>query len=451
MPAECSRLRDARKHHLVSDEAIFSGRCSVSPGPTKPSRFPWLLMAFAVCLRGSVLLTGQASLRDDPDAYARLAVNWSDTGVFGLDANSPTAFRPPLYPWLLSWLVDNGVIAPTSVAVLHLLLGLGLVWLTWSIAQDLGLSKPWLPALLVSVDPLLLRASTLVMTETLAAFLGGLAWKLWLYTFPVGTANSMKIERSSTQWLTLVTLGLTFGLSILARPTAAPWVALCLVGIWFADTTCWKRRLRDSVLVGLLVIGCLAPWVLRNYVTFGKPIWATTHGGYTLLLANNPLLYDHFRQNGPSRNWDAEPFHELWAHQHASTVDQASEVASDRQDYQLAWDTITVQPSQFLTSCLYRVGWLWAWWPNTGSQLSRLVIGLWYAVVLTLAIPGTYHALRRQGLRCWLLPLALVVALSAVHAVYWSNMRMRAPAMAMVCMAASLSLHQKTRSSKLRF
>lgn len=415
----------------------------------KLSRFPWWLMAFAVCLRSSVLLIDLSSLRDDPDAYTRLAVNWSNTGVFGLDAASPTAFRPPLYPWLLSWLVEQAAIAPLSVAILHLLLGLGTVWLTWSIAQGLGLSQPWLPAVLVCFDPLLLRASTLVMTETLAAFLAVLAWRFWLYAYPCSTPNTTLPERRRPSGLPLLGLGLSFGLSILARPTAAPWVALCLGGLALTNSVTgmsWRQRFFDSAVIGLIVVGCLTPWVWRNVSQFGKPIWATTHGGYTLLLANNPQLYHHFREHGPSRNWDAQPFHSLWAQQHAASGGRVSEIDSDRQDYDLAWNTITHRPGEFLISCFYRVAWLWAWWPNTGSLFTRVAIGLWYAVMLSLAFPGMTVAARRQSLRAWLLPIALILSLTAVHAVYWSNMRMRAPAMSMLYVAASSLLPPPKRS-----
>ena len=35
----------------------------------------------------------------------------------------------------------------------------------------------------------------------------------------------------------------------------------------------------------------LSPWVYRNYQLFDKPVFATTSGGFDLLLGNNPLYY----------------------------------------------------------------------------------------------------------------------------------------------------------------
>ena len=298
----------------------------------------WWVLLIAFVVRGGVLWFGQAALQDDPDAYARLATNWARFGVMGVESAdgaqvSPSAFRPPLYPWLLSWLArpvsSDATAAPFQyslpvlrVSGLHLIIGLLTVWLTWSIARDLRLRWPWLPALWVACDPILLRASQLVMTETLAACLVVVAWKLWLLVYPPIDISrsenassddcrlpSAQSARTLSGWLALAGLGVVWGLSILARPTAAPWVAACVLGVVCFSSSCWKRRTNDGLILSLLVAACLAPWVLRNLSQFGKPIWATTHGGYTLLLANNPLLYQHFAQHGPSRDWDAEPFH----------------------------------------------------------------------------------------------------------------------------------------------
>lgn len=435
----------------------------------------WSLLVFALCVRGVVLLIGLSGLQDDPDAYARLARNWSQTGVLGVESADgavvvPTAFRPPLYPWLLSWLATGDSQIPVyRIAGLHLLLGCGTVWLTWSIARRLGLRWPWLPAVGVAVDPLLLRGSQLVMTETLAACLVVLAWRLWLAVYPaqknrLHTTVQVARQRGALEWLALVCCGAVLGLSILARPTAGPWVALIALGLLFVYGSDWQRRLLDCALVSLIVAGCLAPWIVRNQLMLGKPIWATSHGGYTLLLANNPMLYEHFGRNGPSRDWNAEPFHQRWGLRFDTGIDLSprneafwleavapsgqqrpfNELADDAAAYAAARATIGRQPEMFGLSSIYRLGWLWAIWPNTGSALSRLAIGGWYASIFALAVVGMLREIRTVGGRVWLqrwwLALSLVVSLSVVHAVYWSNMRMRGPAMAVIYLAAGAAL-----------
>ena len=53
------------------------------------------------------------------------------------------------------------------------------------------------------------------------------------------------------------------------------------------------------------------------------------------------------------------------------------------------------------------------------------MIGLW----------GLWNQLGSPG---WAPPLLLILALTAVHAVYWSNLRMRAPVMPMVAALAAV-------------
>ncbi|MFG0261902.1 MAG: hypothetical protein ACF788_05890, partial [Novipirellula sp. JB048] len=141
----------------------------------------------------------------DPDAYRVIAETLSETGTFGLPTASqtraasdrgapelgatmvarPTAFRPPLYPYLLSWLTPQGKLHPLLIGALHLGLGGLTVLCTVSIASRLidrgrigGASM--LAAALVVLDPILLQQSTLVMTETIATASATLVIWFWV-------------------------------------------------------------------------------------------------------------------------------------------------------------------------------------------------------------------------------------------------------------------------------
>ena len=53
-------------------------------------------------------------------------------------------------------------------------------------------------------------------------------------------------------------------------------------------------------LLALTIVLVLSPWMIRNLLVFGEPVWTTTHGGYTLALANNPVYYrESERAAGP--------------------------------------------------------------------------------------------------------------------------------------------------------
>lgn len=399
------------------------------------------LILFATVVRAVVLWIGRADMLADPDSYSRLAVNWATTGTFGFEGEggvSPTAFRPPLYPWLLSWFVRGGELPRSAVACLHLTLGCITVTLTYLIGCRLKLPLAWLAGVAVALDPILLRQSQLLMTETLATCLAVLAWWLWTVVWPSACETDRDGKRRSGQWLALVGFSLALGASVLARPTAAPWVLSCAIVALVVGCSRWRRRAGDFALICLLVIACLAPWTLRNWSAFGKPMWATTHGGYTLLLANNPPLYRHFAEHGPSRAWEAEEFQDLWAAWLTLEIPPLGEVAADQLAYQAARSTIARHPRMFIASCLYRVGWLWALWPHDGSfGAGEVLIAIWYATIFYFAYTSLQHLWRTRAFRGWLVGLLLVFSLTAIHTIYWSNMRMRAPAMPCVILLAA--------------
>ena len=70
------------------------------------------VLLFAAIVRGLTLWAFPAGLEQDVDGYRQLAENLRQTGVYGLRDTStpatvvrPTAFRPPLYPLMLTALV----------------------------------------------------------------------------------------------------------------------------------------------------------------------------------------------------------------------------------------------------------------------------------------------------------------------------------------------------------
>ncbi|MCU0715977.1 MAG: hypothetical protein MUD03_07610 [Pirellula sp.] len=91
------------------------------------------------------------------------------------------------------------------------------------------------------------------------------------------------------------------------------------------------------------------------------------------------------------------------------------------------------------------MGWLWAPWPNQSSRAVQTVIGIWYGTLYLLALTGFYKALKRRNLSSlpqqatWLLA-SILLSVTCVHAVYWSNMRMRSVCIPSLAILASLPL-----------
>lgn len=441
---------------------------------------PVTVFAILVCawiVRGSVLLFTPGALTADPDGYRLLAVNLLEHGVFG-HGDTPSAYRPPLYPLALVPCVALGEWSRVAIGLLHLAIGLATVWLTYRLGQRWGLGLYSLvAAVLVAFDPILLNQSTLVMTETLAALLAVAG----LYGL------TLAAQRPSPGWAAAA--GGVLGLAVLCRPTFLILAALAAVLVpWFAAT--WRRRLEVFGALTAMIVLVLAPWVIRNQLQFGRPITSTTHGGYTLLLANNPDFYAYLRSGKWGTIWDAERFNADWAAR-ASLGGPAAELANDRRAYGEAWEHIARQPGMFLYACAVRLGRTWQLLPHQThpaetalARGARFGIATWYLGELALALVGFVGLLRlsapgravksepgRAGpipgrhapalsdshapartwryapaqtwkrlAQTWLWGLLLVLSFTAVHTVYWTNMRMRAPLMPVVALAAAAAV-----------
>ena len=376
----------------------------------------------------------------DPDAYRAFAENLRDCGTFGHE-HIPTAYRPPIYPILLLPCVACGPWTREAIGLVHLVLSVATVWLTYWIGQFWELpghgshwkSVPLLAAVLVALDPILLRQSSLVMTETLATFLAAatLAALAWTHKKPSLVAA--------------LAAGGVAGMAVLCRPTFLPWVACVGLVLILAERS---RRLPARIALCLSFVSgaglILAPWVTRNIAQFGYPIVTTTHGGYTLLLANNPSFYKHLRSDPWGSVWDGNELNRWWANE-VPHVTAADELRADQLAYARAKQAIHQELGMFCWSCLVRIGRLWQPLPHqvdpqegcVGRSL-RYAIGLWYLVELTLAFLGLLF-LRGVLLRSNVLwAILLVLCFTTVHTLYWTDMRMRAPLMPIVALAAAV-------------
>ncbi len=399
-----------------------------------------LLMLTAFVLRTAVVYAKWGQLRRDPDAYRLIAANVALRGVFSRASRSeppvPTAFRPPLYPLTLALISPNGPVSPIRVALFHVLLGMLTVLIAWSVARQWGLGRwSFLAAVLVACDPILLNQSAQVMTETLATLFAVVC--LWTLTRWNPTVS----------WRYAMFNGALLGLAALCRPTFLVWIAFA--GIYFLwQGRSWTAFFRVSALaVGAIM--ALLPWIARNQVVLGKPVFATTHGGYTLLLGNNRFFYAHLRSQPWGTVWDARQLQQWLTNQHqeyptASASKRSAELEQDSRLYAIALETIREQPRMFFYASLIRLGRLWSPLPHALShresaarRAMRWGIAGWYIVVLGAAACGLIG--RR---RLWKMPprvwgICLILAFSTVHTIYWSNLRMRAPLMPVVCILAA--------------
>jgi 4-amino-4-deoxy-L-arabinose transferase-like glycosyltransferase len=396
----------------------------------------------AVLVRGGFLWgEGTTRLEADPDSYRRLALNVRQHGTFGDPETEngsgqdvrvrPTAYRPPLYPLILAAAVRGNQLTPLAVALLHVLLGVLTVDLVFQLGQAWhSAGAGAIAALLTACDPILLNQSAVVMTETLATFLAALA--LYCLTH---------WGRRPSYFLAILS-GSALALTALCRPTFFLWLGAVLAMLL---VTARSRRTRSETLVCLFtVVVILSPWATRNWLVFGRPILATTHSGYTLWLANNEDWYRYLGEPHGTDVWDSRDLDDRYRQVRAALQNELQE---DRWARQQALATIREHPGTFLYACLVRVGSLWGLVPHRLSpdesrarSLSRYAVGVWYAVLFGLALWGLGCVGVQLRSRPWLWGVLLVLTFTAVHTVYWTNLRMRAPLMPLVGIASAVGL-----------
>jgi 4-amino-4-deoxy-L-arabinose transferase-like glycosyltransferase len=405
-----------------------------------------LLLCAALIIRGRVMQANSAALLEDPDRYRSVAwgiFRHSTIGFYvgerGLD-RPPTASRPPLYPLVLS-IADfiNDDFEPFGFGFLHVLLGVGTIGIGWLLAQRMGI--PWqtalLAAALITIDPLLLHQSTQLMTETLATFLAAATLLALLHS----------AQDARLRWA--LAAGALLGLCILCRPTFLAWAALVVPAFVFVANG--RRPVLRAALMTFCAALMLMPWAVRNQRLFGRPIITTTHGGATLLLANNPSFYEYLRSAPWGSVWDAATFYRDWKpHRDALPLRAVpgtsayDEVAIDRLAYEAAWQNIGRQKEMFAFACLVRVGRLWNVLPHaTGSDEStsrrgqRYAVAMWYVLEFALALIGAWNLGSRWLQAPWVFALLLVLSFTVVHMLYWTDMRMRAPLAVVIALAAA--------------
>jgi hypothetical protein len=397
------------------------------------------LLCLALIVRARFMLSMGHTLEADPDWYRELSWNVYLHRTFGVEADGtlwPTAFRPPLYPVLLSFLHGFGEHGYYGEGILHVLLGVATVWAVWrsGLAWGLPPGGAILAAALVTIDPILLNQSVHLMSETLATMLSSFSL----------LALSRAARQTSIAWS--LGAGAMLGLCALCRPTFLVW----LIGVSVAWPVMISRgsTLLRSVALTAGAVAVLAPWAVRNVFVFERPIVTTTHGGYTLLLGNNPSFYEFLRAGAWGSLWDAREFNArhddglpaLWG---------PSEPLGDQLAYEEAWGNIRAEPAMFVYACLVREGRLWGVLPHALSAAEapsrrglRYAVAVFYLFELPLAGCGVWFLRRRLVESPVVWGVLLVLSFVAVHALYWADLRMRAPLAGTVAILATFGVVQ---------
>lgn len=239
------------------------------------------ILAIALVLRVALVAVNEITPAFDAADYQRIAVVLSETGAYPpttyAEPGSPSAFRPPAYPYALA---ATKVVAGegfTAGRLLGALLGTLSVLLVFLIARELWSRRIALvAAALAAAFPPLLFADTALLSEVLfTPCMLGMAWA------------ALRAGRSPQARRWLLAAGALTGLAMLTRSSAVALLLPLAVAAWRTSRHD-RRAAAGSVALALLAAAVVvAPWTIRNAIVFDAFVPVSTQSGYSLAATYN--------------------------------------------------------------------------------------------------------------------------------------------------------------------
>ena len=328
------------------------------------------LLAFAVRLTLTYL--SRSYLSPEYSECVRIAVSLADHGTFAGaygPGTGPTAHTAPLYPLLLSLVYrafgtpPTGALAQEVFSCLLASLQYALLPLV-ALACRMPLSVGASAGILAALFPVNRWVQTRGAFEySLSALMVAL---LSLAVLSVWRDQDYRPRRA-------VLIGLVTGLTLLTAPQVAPVVAVLIFVPYLVFSAARSSRYSIFVVAQLaLVFACLAPWITRNYLVLGAPVWGRSNLGFELYLSNN----DKARAE-----WDDNMASGLFQEIHPSVnlterarITAVGEVAYNQEKAAAAMQWIAAHKAHFVALTLHRA---WHFWfPTMKRPLQSLALAL---------------------------------------------------------------------------
>jgi 4-amino-4-deoxy-L-arabinose transferase-like glycosyltransferase len=365
---------------------------------------------------------------------ASLASGHGFSNQFG-PPSGPTAWEPPLYPYLAAGVFFVfGIYSKLSAFVL-LAINSAFSALTcipiFLIARRMfslkvALWSAWAWALLPNVMFWCTRA---IWETSLSALL--LALAIWL---------CVKMEELDG-WRPWFGFGLLWGVIALNGTSLLAFLPAAGLWTWRRRWKVRKKSLAGVVLASAVFFAAIAPWLIRNYQTFGTFIFIRDNFGAELRLGNGPGA------DGMLMNY-LDPLHDPQAMRQVLSMGEVAYIAMRKQQ---AVDYIKQDYGRFAKLSLKRFFYFWAgppkenqdWWVTQSKNALFLLSSV-------LALWGLGHALRLRKHGAWLL-FWLVLLYPAVYYFVYTIPRYRhpiEPEMTILCVFLITEAERKSAFSR---
>jgi len=327
------------------------------------------------------------------------------------ETTGPTAWEPPLYPFLIAGVFSVcGIYSRASALVL---LSLNSIFSALTCIPIFLIAKrcfdekvavwtSWTWALLPSA---IYWCTRWVWETSLATLL--LAVIFWL-TLVMEEKDGLK------PWFGF---GLLWGIATLTNPTLLSFLPVSGLWIWHHRAKLGKRSLGGVALAAGVFALCVAPWVVRNYRTFGRFIFIRSNFGAELRLGNGP---------GANGTWMdyLHPSKNVFQMQLYRQMGETAYVAERKRE---AVAYIRESYGRFVGLSVKRFVYYWGGLPSTSDNpvLGVLKNAIFLASSV-LAFCGLVRALRKRRPGAWLF-FWLVLSYPAVYYVVFPHPRYRHP------------------------
>lgn len=179
--------------------------------------------------------------------------------------------------------------------------------------------------------------------------------------------------------------GCVMGLLALSKPVVLLSPSIYAVWMLFKYRT---KALPSLICFTAALFLCLAPWAARNFRVFGKPVLASTLGGYNLLRHNFNIRENRYQLNTAE---DFKPEADRVIRASGKKLNELNETELDGLFMREARRIIQQYPFRYLKLCAIRAGWLWY---KIGAE-AQPYLG-WNLVLFFFMFPGWLLAFRRK-------------------------------------------------------
>jgi 4-amino-4-deoxy-L-arabinose transferase-like glycosyltransferase len=248
----------------------------------------------------------------------------------------------------------------------------------------------------------------------------------------------MRPPLPESDWGKWALFGALYGVGALANPTMLAFLPFCGLWIWRQRFRRGLRSLGGVVLSSVVFFAVLTPWVVRNYEVFGRFVFLRDDFGLQVRLGNGPyadgMLMAYLQPN--LNKLEMEKFQQM------------GELAYAESCKRQAFDWIGAHPGRFAVISLKRFFYFWNGVPrSTGSTAPVDFRTSAFLATSVLALWGLSRAVRQKRPAAWLFA-GLVLTYPTVYYFVFPHARYRHPIEPELLIVIVFLLSEATGSQK---